>query len=640
MAYDPPIPSLPDEDYDYRILGWCNEAIQEGDAFLKAQVGYDKINETIAAVMGQNRDLKTSTLSLTTSNHLGKIAGDLAALMTDVKPFWDFRTYNPRFEKNSEIFGKLSSAWYLQRGIDTRFSEVIKYWEVGATGWAHPFYNEDTEDLDMSGEDPRDVLPIRPAGNTTLQDGMGVIKRRQRPVNYVRQKFGAKAARVQPDNDGSAVSMNLLNTRAGRLLDAVMASPFRRRLFGDDRPARELPRIPTCNLYTMYLADNSENTSSRDRVMGQVTERGEPATNWSYIVKPGEKLYPRKRCIVFTRDAILYDGPSIYWHGLFPYCKLTLDPWPWSWLGKAPLWDLLPLQRSLDKFLRIIDDWGEKMARPDLIADKNSTSKAAMDRIDTRRAGLKLQQNPAMGKGIQIVYPNPLPDSIFKQIEWTTNEMDNLSGVRDMSQMMRLNQVPSANTIEKAMEAMSPTVRGRSRAIEAFMREFGMMTAYNFAQFCDLPKRLTILGPDGVTREDFDFDPGSMIPDFVHKEDFDHRGIPTASALIRGPMPRYERAREFLRQFTYHVAPGSLLAASEIEEQMKYLQLARAGWIDIITTLEKLGIPNVGEPPKEAGTTILQRLQWQQSVGLGMDVGPAGRKASGQAPPRQVVKES
>jgi len=639
MPFDLPIPSVPEEDYEYKVLGWCNEAIQEGDAFLKTQVGYDKINETIAAVMGQNRDLKTSSLSLTTSNHLGKIATDLAALMTDVKPFWDFRTYNPRLEKYAEIFGKLSSAWYLQRGIDTRFSECIKYWEAAATAWAHPFYNEQTEDLDMASEDPRDVLPIRPSGNTTIQDAMGVIVRRQRPVSYIKARYGRKADRVQADTDGSSVALNLMNTRAGRMLDAVMASPFRRRLFGDDRANRELPRIPTANLYTMYLADNSEYRGTLPRVMGQRTESGDPATNWSYIVRTGEKLYPRKRCIVFTRDCILYDGPSIYWHGLFPYCKLTLDPWPWSWLGKAPLWDLLPLQRSLDRCLRVIDDWVEKMARPDLIADKNSTSKAAMERIDTRRSGLKLQQNPAMGKGIQIVYPPPMAEGIFKQVEWITNEMDSISGVRDMSQMMRLNQIPSASTIEKVSETMSPTVRGRSRAIEAFMREFGMMTAYNFAQFYDLPKRYTILGPDGVTREDFDFDPGSMIPDFVHKEDFDHRGVPTASALMRGPMPRYERAREFLRQFTYHVAPGSLLAASEIEEQLKYLQLSRAGLIDHWTLLDKMGVPNVGEPPSGA-TTITDRLLAEQGMGLGLNVSSVGRKATAQTQPRVVTKES
>ena len=262
-----------------------------------------------------------------------------------------------------------------------------------------------------------------------------------------------------------------------------------------------------------------------------------------------------------------------------------------------------------------------------------------MDKIDTRKAGLKLQQNPAMGKGIQISYPPALPDAVFRSIELYKDAMDNLSGVRDMSQMMRLQQIPSASTIEKIGESMTPIVRGRSRAIEAFMREFGMITAYNFAQFYSLPKRIQILGPSGATFEDFDFDPCSMIPAFVHNDDYDERGIPTADALMRGPLPRYERAREVMRQFTYHVAPGSQLVSSQIDEQMKYLQLARAGWVDIITTLEHLDIPNVGVPDG-VPSTIIGRLQWQQQQGLGMDVNSAGRKASGQEAPRMVVKES
>src|SRR6185437_11488064 len=103
-------------------------------------------------------------------------------LTTDVKPFWDFRTYNPRFDKNAQIFGKLSSAWYTQRQIDVRFGECITYWEVAGSAFLCPFYNEDTDDLDASAEDPRDVLPIRPAGNSTIQDAFGIIKRRQRTV--------------------------------------------------------------------------------------------------------------------------------------------------------------------------------------------------------------------------------------------------------------------------------------------------------------------------------------------------------------------------------------------------------------------------------------------------------------------------
>ncbi len=637
MAYDPPIPSTTDETNANAILEWATEALEEGTAFLRAQEGYSQIDETIAAIMGKGRDLKSSTLSVTTSNHIGKIANDLAALLTDVKPFWEFRTYNKRFEKNAEIFGKLSSAWYTQRQIDQRFAEGIKYYLVGGTGWIHPFYNENTEDLDLSAEDPRDVIPIRPADNSTIQTAMGVIIRRQRTVNYVRGLFPSKKSRIHADRDGSAVT-SLKNTRAGRVFEQ-MTSPFRARLFGEDKPSQDLPRIPTVDLYEMYLTDTRRHEGSTPRIMGETNLEGKPKTNWSYIVNKGELLYPRKRCIVFTRSAVLYDGPSIYWHGLFPVCKLTLDDWPWTWLGKAPLWDLLPIQKSFDKKLRVIDDWTEKMARPDLIADKNSTSRQAMDRIDTRKSGLKLQQNPMMGKGIQIVYPNPLPDTIFKSLELDSNEMDMLSGVRDLSQMMRLNQMPSANTIEKVMEAMSPSVRGRSRSIEAVMREFGMITAYNFAQFYDLPKRLTILGPDGATWEDFDFDPGSMIPDFVHDGDFDERGVVNPDALLRGPMPRYERAREYLRKFTYHIAPGSLLSASEIEEQMKYLQLMRAGLIDHWTCLTKLGVPNVGEPPPGANT-ISQRLVAEQQMGLGANISSAGRKSSGQEPPRMVMKES
>jgi hypothetical protein len=72
---------------------------------------------------------------------------------------------------------------------------------------------------------------------------------------------------------------------------------------------------------------------------------------------------------------------------------------------------------------------------------------------------------------------------------------------------------------------------------------------------------------------------------------------------------------------------------------MLYTQLARAGVIDIATLLEKLNIPNIGEP-EGLPSDILGRLQWQQQMGIGMAVSPAGRKASGQAGPRIVTKES
>ena len=633
--------TVPQADYERQVLGWVTEALEEGDAFLRSQSGYNKVSDTIKAISGDNRDAATilgsGRLSSTSSNRIGKVANDMAAMMTDIKPFWEYRVGNKQFEKSAEIMGKLATYWYTQRQIDSRFSDVVKYALVGGTGWARQFWNPETQDLDMLAEDPRDVLPIRPTGNHSIQDAFGVIIREERTVNYLRQQYPDKAHRIKADRDGSITSMRLENTRVGRLLDAI-GSPFHNAIFGN-RAAKEIPKVPTADLFTVYLKDPARNESSSKRLVGDFDSDGKALNNWSYEVEPDELIYPRKRCIVATRTAILYDGPSIYWHGLFPVSKLTLDPWPWSWLGKAVLWDLLPLQSSLENNLRNVDDHNAKASQPDVLADKNSVSRAALDKINTRRAGGKYQHNPIAGKGMELVYPPALDQAIYKTIEFIINEMEALSGVRDLSQMMKLNQMPSGDTIERLIEAMTPSVRGRSRVIEAFMREFAMIAAYNFAQFYTLPMRLAILGPYGITREDFDYDPQSLIPDFVHSQDFDHRGLPTNDALTRGPMPRYQRAREFLRQFTYHIAPGSLLSSSQIEQKLIYMQLARAGLVDHWTLLTILNIPNVGEPPAGA-ETITQRLQAEQAMGIGMQVSAAGRKASGQEMPRMKISES
>ena len=185
---------------------------------------------------------------------------------------------------------------------------------------------------------------------------------------------------------------------------------------------------------------------------------------------------------------------------------------------------MLSPQKSLDKLLRVYDDWAERLARPDLIADKHAISQHMVDRTDTRRAGKKFRINPVAGKGIQIVGPDALPVDFWKGIEYYEQKIKELSGSQDISNMMKLNQIPSSDSIEQIMESMSLTWRLRSRVIEVFMREFALMMAYNFAQFYTLPRRLTILGGEGVTTEDFDFDPGTLVPDFVDPRDFNEDG--------------------------------------------------------------------------------------------------------------------
>src|SRR5689334_25274448 len=87
------------------------------------------------------------------------------------------------------------------------------------------------------------------------------------------------------------------------------------------------------------------------------------------------------------------------------------------------------------------------------------------------------------------------------------------------------------------------------------------------------------------------------------------------------------------------LAPGSLLAASEIEQKLLYMNLFRMGVIDMFTLAEILGIPKFGNPP-DGADTVIARLQWQQQNGLGPSGNAAGRPQSGNTLPRMVTKTS
>lgn len=632
------------EDYEVHLRGWLKEALQEGQAFLGNCYGFSKIDEIIRAIMGETYEdkLRPREISNLSLNQTGKIGLDLASSLTDIKPFWTYKTANTRFERTATMGQKLASAWYPRRLIDLKFCDVIKLALAAGTGFAHLAYNEDIQDLDLFAEDPRDVIPIRPNDNYSIQNCFGVALKRERTLNYLKHRYPDKANRIKPDRTGSYAGLSQ-QTTAQRMVESLgLSSGFMNNLWAavGGRPHQNLNSIPTSDEYTIYVKDDSVNQT------GHAVLMGEPNRNWSYIVHPGEPLYPRKRCITLTSSCVLRDGPSIYWHGLFPFPKLTLDPWPYSraWLGKSPLRDLLTIQREIDKTARGCADKLEKAWRPDLVADKSVLSKAAADRIDTRRAGLRINLKPGpAGKGYEMVEPNL--QSVTVGMEWLrmlTEAAKELSGTQELSSLVQLGQIPSSETVERMIESWSPAIRLRSRVMEAFMREMAMMVLSNFFQFYTVAQRVAALGPEGLTFEDADHDPGTLIPDLL-----DH-GF---EGYDGNPLPRPERAKWFLNQFTYEMAPGSLLAASEVTDKLMFLQLTRMGICDPLTLLEKLGVNNIITAAQKAaaGETIFERLQWMQQMGIGLAPGPAsgggagggpGRPASAGAMPRMVVKES
>jgi len=657
---------FPKQGSTMEILQYGGLCLDDGQKFLERQTGWDLIQPCIDRVCS----IKTKTmlaeldrpsgLATTSSNRMRKILLEGVAQMTDIKPFFEIKAFNQALEQTADNFSKLTTSWYTRVSCDQiGLAQCLRYSWVAGCGYVWLEWDPEREEIMPKAPDPRDVIPIRPDGEfLSIQNSRGVIIREEYTLSHARILWPDKAGQLLADHDaldGTALE----STRAGRILAAInvkAGSPLDDALFAS-RPKASIGAQPAVYVYTMYVMDQEKNTDSNSIQMGEFKddptwEKPEgiiglfskapqvPANNWSYTVKPGDKKYPRGRRIIFSRTAILEDIPNPYWFAAggqihFPLVKLTLDPFPAKWFGLGPMWDLLPLQESLDWNLRVIDDHTAQVAQPPIITNSMAMGKKALEAINTRRAGLKILGNP-MGELPNMPGVPALEAFIPQHIDWIKAEMEDLAGLSDLGKsLLSLNQMPDNETVERMMEAKTFVLQGRSRSIECFMREFATILISMFAQFYTVRQRYQILGPSGSQPEDFDFDPNNLIPDFVHAEDFDGEGNLTQTAHDRGPLPVFDRFKEVQRQLVFNIAPGSLLNASSTTRKLLYFKGFMMGIISIWTLAKVLDIGGYGEPPAGCVTEI-DKLAAQRSMGLGPQPQGPGAPSSFQAMPQMA----
>lgn len=628
---------LPAEKYQEDLLSWIDAAVAEGESILQAEPAYNEIDKSIAYIMGDQIDpRRPKDLAGINDNRTKKIILETVAALTDIHPLFGFKTFNLKFSDQGALLDKLARAWWVNSFSDLKLADVVRYAAGPGTGYCEVNWDASVGggvgDIVLTPRDPRDILPIRPTFDFSVQSWEGVIIRSAETVNSLRARFPEQAHRLLADNQPSSVFARTWAT-ARKIMTATVGTPSAvDHLIGNR--ARNVPsRVPTCEKFTIYVKDRRLWTGAEPLVMG------DPKTTWCYTVYPigsvkpdgtkataeDARLYPRGRLIIATRRAVLYDGPNPYWHGMFPVCRLCLDPWPWTLLGLGVARDIIPLNDALNELINGVLDYVRKILRPGLIGDKRAVPESMWNRLDTRLAGMKIKQNPTAGKGIELTTQDPLPADVLEIIKTIVGEMDYLGGVANMQALMQLQQAPAADSIEKMLESLSPLLRLKGRLLEAFLRDMGEMVKACFFQFYTLPRRVAVLGEAGIDFADFDFNPGSLVPS-MHPADEGYE------ATYDYQKSHAERARAHQRNFAFQITPNSLLAISQLSRKLTYLQLARAGWCDPWTLWEILEIPNAGSPPGDV-TTITERIIAASALGLMGQVSPAGRKASGQEPP-------
>lgn len=669
------------------VLGWLQEAIQEGDLLNRQDPAFEMADKGMRYIIGEQNDKQSAALPyipFAVVNKSRKSVQAHVSALTDIKPVFGYRAMNPLFAFHGQLLNKLVVAWWMESMADITLGDCIKYALAGGTGdlmleW-DPGASGGQGDHRVIAKDFRDTLAIRPSSDPSPQLWQGVVFREAQSINAMRQKYPQFSNAFTPAPD------NLLTTIMSRFRHVVarLQTPAADTLSGlANIPHARAVRPGDVVLYRTYLNDHTRNLTNKPLVMG------DPTANWSYVVEPNDLLYPQKRLIVSTPDLVLYDGPSPFWHGMYPFARLKLWSVPWCFLGLSLLHDTIPIQDAINDALTDLRLGIKQWTNPDIQFDKNAVSRAFQAAFDPRRPGKKIGIN-LMGSGAREPYvkhdgPDPqVLNLLLETYRQLCTEHDEQTGVANLQQLMQLRQLPGADTVEKYFEAMTPELRQEGRNVEAFLRDLAQMLKFNIFQFETSARRRNILGDSALALEDFDYDPDTLVPSISPTSP---QADPATGMPIDQPTPGYqpqldssksrsERAKWFARMFVFTVAPNSILAMSNQERKMMNFQLARMGYLDFWTLHETLETPNVGNPPPiplpplepppqdpaaliaavqsgkyilnpqsgqlmemRAPMTITERLQAQQMLGIGMTSNPAGRKASGQESPKMEQKD-
>jgi len=679
---------------DPKVLNWLREWIQEGDLINRADPSYDLISRAQSYIVGEQltaERLRLKYLPSVTVNETRKAMQAHVSAITDLKPVAGWKS-NPEYQVQANMLNQYLMAEWITTMMDLDLGDCVKYSLAGGTGdlvidWdphvplggAHA----------LSARDPRDTLPLRPSFGRSPQTWEGVCFREEHTVNVLRGMYPTKAHLFRASTDTMLGRvMGRFRTGLSRLISP--ADPLDSIAFGGTAATLRKARAGALVLYRAYFRDRTRNLT------GQPIPMGTPGSNWAYVVQPKEPLYPRGRLVVATDDAIVYDGPNTYWHGMYPFCRMKLWSVPWQFLGIPLFNDLLPLQDAINDTVQDVRLALAQWLNPDIVYNRNAVSEATMKLMDPRRPGKRVKITPGFGDPWKKE-EGPPPGVIQMGIElWDklTQKFTDLSGTANLQALLQLRQMPAADTIQKYYEALTPEIRSEARQVELFLRDFSEMVKINYFQFLSAAKRIQVLGTGGQMLSQFDFDPDSFVP-ALHPNDPGY--TPELDADIT---TRDQRAQYFHKQFIFIVAPNTVLAMDATERKMMRVQLARMGYYDFWSLHETLETPNVGAPPavplqpltppppdamaqiyqqlqqtpgamqavlagaspmpqytdqasgrtftmdQSSGqilevripVTVTERLQAQAQMGIGQTVSPVGRKATGQEPPQQETK--
>lgn len=508
------------DGYKAAIRNFRESCREEALASLRLNPEYDQVKTYQRYLAGEQWERNRPPYrSKFVDNRMAQVRVETLSLLTDIRPTIDITSKAKEYEHQAEVAKKVILHEWRRLNLDMALVAAVDHALFGVGYWRMGALMPGQLIVVPLGMDA--VIPIQ--GGRDIQDSSGVLYRTYKPLSYFRQNFGDKADGLEREQ----ASMNWMssgNAKPGHVDEFTWSalSPQMRSRMGLKRPRMnpsENLTFPVIPLEEYWIDDPAINEYGQD-VTVKHPDLSEDEHNYWYKVAPRQRLFPRKRLMVFAGDRIMYDGPSMYWHGFYPFVKLVLNPITWGPDGFSKYRFLKPIQDAINEIGAGTLDTIKKAVNQTVITKSGVVRPTAWQRFFPDLPGGKLEISPsAQIADVRYIDPPNLPGYVFQfGNAYLLPAFDRHAGSLDPSALTRKKQVPGQDTIESMKDSLQAAFRIESRYVEVFLRDAGAQAVALIFQFFTGSQRLRIMGADGLTREDFDYSPGMMTPWSISKE--------------------------------------------------------------------------------------------------------------------------
>lgn len=210
-------------------------------------------------------------------------------------------------------------------------------------------------------------------------------------------------------------------------------------------------------------------------------------------VKPGTvAMFPQGGMFTIVGDSIaqgMMGWP--YEHGKYPFAKIDHIPGG-KFYADSSIVDLIPLQREYNRTRGQIIENKNRMAKPQLTAEKGSIDPSKI----TSEPGQVILYTP----GFQAPQPLPLqglPSYVLQELDRTLLDWSDISGQHEVSQGQVPAGVTAATAISYLQEQDETKLSHTVSSVEECVEKIAQMTLTYVQQYWDASRTLKVVGTDG-----------------------------------------------------------------------------------------------------------------------------------------------